>query len=552
MIAWIRRFRTTRRWSLRYKFIATLAVFTVALSASFGWISAQRLEAELKGQVLQRGYTIARQLADSLADPANRTSEQLFRLLFYYLIFTKPQGSDLLYIQLVKEGETAAIPTGIETVLGLAPLELDVTERVVERRWPDTGTPYLDLIVAVTGPGARVIWQPGRPARVERVPPAYVRLGLSLAYVESVMRRELLRTAALSLLYILVGLGLAFWLYKSILGPIEALTESVKRFKDDRHARAHVRTGDELQTLAEEFNRMAEAIQERDERLERVNERLRRANRVKSEFLAVMGHELKTPLHAIRGYAQLLLEGIDGPVTPEQREDLENILKSSDHLRELIDNVLQFSKLESGEEALHPTRVAVRPLLEEALQNVKVLARGKALTVQIHAADGLTVEADETKLKQVLINLLSNALKYTPRGRVTVRAEPRDGEVLFTVQDTGVGIPPEALERVFEPFTQLDSSDARPWGGLGLGLSIVKRYVEMHGGRVWVESAPGRGSTFYVSIPQPPRASTSTPTLTGAGANSNGERREGRGRALPTRPRGTARDGQPGQARRAA
>lgn len=507
MIAWIRRFRTAlqrkSKWSLRYKFIAVLALFTVALSVSFGWISAQRLEAELKGQVLQRGYAIARQLADSLADPSNRSSEQLLGLLLYYLALTKPQGSDLLYIQLVKEGETAAIPTGVEEVLGLAPLKLDVTERVVERRWPGTGTPYLDLIVAVTVPGTRVIWQPGRPTRVERVPPAYVRLGLSLAYVEAVMRRELLRTAALSLLYILVGLGLAFWLYKSILGPIEVLTESVKRFKRDRHARAHVTTGDELQTLAEEFNRMADTIQERDERLECINEQLRRANRVKSEFLAVMGHELKTPLHAIRGYAQLLLEGIDGPITAAQREDLENILKSGDHLRELIDNVLQFSKIESGEEELHPTQIEVGQLLEEALQNVKVLAREKALDVQIQAAGLMVIEADETKLKQVLINLLSNALKYTSEGRVTVRVESRDGEVLFVVQDTGIGIPREAQGRIFEPFTQLDSSSTRQWGGIGLGLSIVKRYVEMHGGRVWVESEPGQGSTFYVAIPQP-------------------------------------------------
>jgi signal transduction histidine kinase len=300
-----------------------------------------------------------------------------------------------------------------------------------------------------------------------------------------------------------VGLALAFWLYKSILGSVETLTQSVKRFKHDRHARARVTSGDELQTLAEEFNRMAETIQERDERLERINEQLRRANRVKSEFLAVMGHELKTPLHTIRGYSQLLLEGIDGPVTPSQREDLENILKSSDHLRALIDNVLQFSKLESGEEKIHPTEVEISSVLDEALQNVKVLARERG--VEVHAeANGLQVRADETKLKQVLINLLSNALKYTEQGQVEVTAQPGDGEIVFTVKDTGIGIPEDARQTIFEPFTQLDSSTTRPWAGIGLGLSIVKKYVEMHGGRIWVESEAGRGSTFYFTIPEQP------------------------------------------------
>jgi signal transduction histidine kinase len=316
-----------------------------------------------------------------------------------------------------------------------------------------------------------------------------------------VVRRELLKISGLSALYILLGLAIAFWLYKSILGPIEVLIQSVKRFKRDRHARAHVTSRDELQALAEEFNRMADSIQERDERLERINQQLRKANRVKSEFLAVMGHELKTPLHAIRGYSQLLLEEIDGPLTPAQREDIENILKSGDHLRALIDNILQFSKLEAGEETIHPSEIEVAHLLEEALQNVKVLAREKGIEVHTEA-NGLTVRADETKLKQVLINLLSNALKYTPQGRVEVIAERGDGEVVFTVRDTGIGIPEEHREVIFEPFTQIDSSSTRQWVGIGLGLSIVKRYVEMHGGRIWVESEVGQGSAFHFTIPE--------------------------------------------------
>lgn len=195
-----------------------------------------------------------------------------------------------------------------------------------------------------------------------------------------------------------------------------------------------------------------------------------------------------------------MLEGIEGPVTPTQKEDLESIVQSSDHLRALIDNILQFSKLESGQETIHPESVEVAKIVDEAMKHVSVMAREKGIA--IHASfNGLRVYADETKLKQVLINLLSNALKYTRSGEVEITTKKGRGEVLFAIRDTGVGIPKEMFEKIFEPFTQLDSSSTREWGGIGLGLSIVKKYVEMHGGRIWLESQVGQGSTFYFTIP---------------------------------------------------
>jgi len=479
------------RWSLRYKFIVTLAAFTVVLSVSFGFIAVKRLSSELEAQLISRGNYVANDLIAKFWGPGNESLlEQLTQGIITTLLAAA--GGDIFYVQVVKNdvqlyrSVTSKGPEFIEE-LGLDEILTPPIEKSLVRRLTPDGVPYFDLI---------------RP-----VPPAsqasanYVRLGLSLAAVQDRIRKEFLAISGLTSLYILVGLLIAFWLYKSILGPIEVLTQSVKRFKRDRQARAHVTSGDELQALAEEFNRMADSIQERDERLERINQQLLKANRVKSEFLAAMGHELKTPLHAIRGYSQLLLEGIDGPLTPAQQEDLENILRSGDHLRALIDNVLQFSKLEAGEEEIHPEEVEVATLFEEALQNVKVLAREKEIEVRTKA-DGLKVRADVTKLKQVLINLLSNALKYTPSGRVEVLAEPRGAEVLFAVKDTGIGIPKEFQEKIFEPFTQIDSSTTREWAGMGLGLSIVKRYVEMHGGRIWVESEVGKGSAFYFTIPQ--------------------------------------------------
>lgn len=485
------------KWSLKYKFIVTLAAFTVVLSISFGFIAVQRLNSELEVQLKSRESYMANDLVAKFWGPGSEgLLAQISQSLNQWVLLASA-GEDLLYAQVVKDG-VCRVCIGNERIkaLGMEEMLTPPLTESLERRLTQERVPYLDLVKPLRETETLDVNSGER-----RTLPNYVRIGLSLAAVQEQVRKEFFVISGLTALYILVGFLIAFWLYKSILGPVEVLTQSVKRFKKDRQARAHVTSGDELQALGEEFNRMADSIQERDERLERVNRDLRKANQVKSEFLAMMGHELKTPIHAIRGYSQLLLEGIDGPLTSAQQEDLENIVKSGDHLRALIDNILQFSKLEAGGETLHPSEVEVGRLLDEALQNVKVLAREKGIEVRGYA-NGLRIQADETKLKQVLINLLSNALKYTPQGQVDVTVEQRNGEILFAVRDTGIGIPEEYHEKIFEPFTQIDSSTTRQWGGIGLGLSIVKKYVEMHGGRIWLESALGQGTTFYFTIPE--------------------------------------------------
>ncbi|MBI1730371.1 HAMP domain-containing histidine kinase [Candidatus Acetothermia bacterium] len=461
------------KWSLRYKFIVPLALFTIVLALAISYISVERFYIELENQLADRGKDLGKQLVD-----------RFWRNVGVLL----PPDTKLHYYQVVQEGTQIyssvvnnAPPWTEET---LSP-PVDDSRQLVQLN----GKPYLELILA-TDPG--LVKDPTTAN--------YVRLYLSMADVYTAVQRAFLTISIFTIIFILAGIGIAIWLYRSILGPIEVLTKSVKRFKIDLKVRAVVKTGDELQTLAEEFNGMANTIQERDERLERINVDLTKANQVKSEFLAVMGHELKTPLHAIRGYSQLMLEGIEGPVTPTQKEDLENIVQSSDHLRSLIDNILQFSKLESGQEMIHPESVEVSKIVEEAMKHVSVLAREKGIAVHA-SANGIRVYADETKLKQVLINLLSNALKYTKTGEVEVSTKKRRDEVLFAIKDTGIGIPEEMYEKIFEPFTQLDSSNTREWGGIGLGLSIVKKYVEMHGGKIWLESQVGKGTTFYFTIP---------------------------------------------------
>jgi signal transduction histidine kinase len=488
------------KWSLKYKFLVTLAAFTVVLSISFGLIAVQRLSSELEAQLISRGRYIANDMITKFWGPGSETFFATFLQAYNQRTLLDTAGGDILYVEVVKYNNIYAFK-GTELIKDLGLDQQLLAAPIVPslgRSTARTGMPYLDLIQPAVPWGELEVIDPSSGERRSSV--NYVRLGLSLASIQDQVRKEFLVISGLTALYILVGLLVAFGLYKSILGPVESLTRSVKRFKRDRQARAHVTSGDELQTLAEEFNRMADSIQERDERLERVNRDLRKANQVKGEFLAMMGHELKTPIHAIRGYSQLLLEGIDGPLTPAQQEDLENIVKSGDHLRALIDNILQFSKLEAGGETLHLSEVEVTRLLEEALQNVKVLAREKGIELYAHG-NGLRIQADETKLKQILINLVSNALKYTPQGQIEVTVEERNGEIVFAVRDTGIGIPQQFHQEIFEPFTQIDSSTTRQWGGIGLGLSIVKRYVEMHGGRIWLESAVGRGSTFYFTVP---------------------------------------------------
>lgn len=484
-----------RSFSLKYKFIATLVVFTVLLSVSFAIIAVNRLGEELKAQLLERGKGVADDLAEKFSDPFADPLELSKTLQMLYENIS--QGGEVVYLQIVKAGKDVfRIHDRRIGPLEHTPL---VAELEIRRQRLADGTPYFDLMRAIPCPD---IWiNPiTRECGLSSAGPSYVRLGLSLAYVQKQLRQEFFVFAALSLGFTGAGILIAFVLYQMILGPLSILLESVKRFSRQRSARAHVKSGDELETLATEFNKMADLIEERDRTLEMKNQELTEANRVKSEFLAMMGHELLTPLHSIRGFSQLLLEGIDGALNPAQRESLNAIKSSGDHLWELLNNILKYSKLEAGEEKLHLEEVEIRKVAEEAVQAFKPQARKKDIAIEADV-NSIRLRADGTKLKQILMNLLSNAVKYTHRGEIRMSAQERGGEILFAVQDTGVGIDKRYHNKLFEPFTQIETLSTKEHAGVGLGLAIVKKYVEMHGGRVWFESEAGKGSTFYFTIP---------------------------------------------------
>lgn len=227
------------------------------------------------------------------------------------------------------------------------------------------------------------------------------------------------------------------------------------------------------------------------------------ANESKTNFLATMSHELRTPLTAVIGYEELLADGITGPVTEAQRHQLERIKASARQLLSLIDEILLYARIEAGVESVKFARVRAKVNVDEALTVVAPLANARHLSLVADEIDPtLTLETDGDKLRQMLVNLLANAVKFTERGGITVRAFARDADVVFEVQDSGIGIAPEHIEHIFEAFWQVEQSRARKAGGSGLGLSTTRQLSRTLGGDVTVESQIDVGSTFRIVLPR--------------------------------------------------
>ncbi|MBE3069405.1 MAG: PAS domain S-box protein [Planctomycetes bacterium] len=261
--------------------------------------------------------------------------------------------------------------------------------------------------------------------------------------------------------------------------------------------------GKALEARVQQYtDNLEQMVAEKTGQLREVNVQLVRANRLKSQFLANMSHELRTPLNAIMGFAEALRDGVAGAVTAEQREFAEDIHRAGAQLLQLITDILDFSKIEAGAAEIHLEPCDLGGIADEILRVAKGLARrrGVALAADV-APRPLELTADPMKLKQILYNLVSNAVKFTgPGGTVTVRGRLEKELVRIEVTDTGTGIAPEDLVTVFEEFRQVDSSLTRSHEGTGLGLALTRRLVELHGGEITVESEVGRGSTFAVVL----------------------------------------------------
>jgi signal transduction histidine kinase len=236
--------------------------------------------------------------------------------------------------------------------------------------------------------------------------------------------------------------------------------------------------------------------------LRSLNVRLEQASRAKSEFLANMSHELRTPLNAILGFTEMLLDGLYGEIPAELKEPLTDIQTNGQHLLRLINDVLDLSKIEAGRMELSLGDYAVEDVVTTVRASLRSLANEKGLELVTEVPPGLPdAYGDSKRITQCLLNLVGNALKFTRQGRVTVGVERRGDDLCYRVSDTGIGIPADQQEAVFAEFRQLDTTTTRDFGGTGLGLSITKKFVELHGGRIWVDSDLGKGSTFYFTIP---------------------------------------------------
>ena len=252
---------------------------------------------------------------------------------------------------------------------------------------------------------------------------------------------------------------------------------------------------DELGALAANVNRM-------NDELQRLYKELETASQHKSDFLANMSHELRTPLNAIIGFSQVLREGMFGETNEKQKEYLEDILASGNHLLSLINDILDLSKVEAGQVELQIAPFSLHDALERGVVMVRERALEHGVQVAFASSEGAdVVTGDERRISQVIVNLLSNAVKFSPAGgAVDVHASQLNGEVHVSVTDTGPGIAPDDHDRIFEAFQQTDAG-IQQREGTGLGLALSKRLVELHGGRIWVESEPGKGSTFVFTLP---------------------------------------------------
>ncbi|HRL12268.1 MAG TPA: HAMP domain-containing sensor histidine kinase [Aggregatilineales bacterium] len=358
-----------------------------------------------------------------------------------------------------------------------------------------------------------IIWSSGQPvSRGLRLPAILLIAAYAINAVPA------LRPVPLDTLLITAALLVVGWtaLRQQISEPIQDLSAELRVANRDLH---------------QALNEMSRG----KERIEELTEELRASGQYKSEFLANMSHELRTPLNSIIGYSELLQNGLYGPLTDKQSDRIEKIHRNGKALLDVISDILDLNKIDSGRLRLDPEFFALAPVVTMVTESVRAEATAKGLALAVHVPDMPDLYGDPLRIRQVLQNVVDNAVKFTLQGGIDVSVERfsvvkgvskgfplpmigwlRDGEwVVLSIKDTGIGIAPEDQARIFEEFAQVDGSRTREFGGTGLGLAIAKKLVIMHEGQIWVRSRPDEGSTFFIALPAdvkaPETAAASTP-----------------------------------------
>ena len=328
--------------------------------------------------------------------------------------------------------------------------------------------------------------------------------------VEATYRRALLLTGGFAAASIVLALGLGFVISWSFILPVRQAEGFLGQVaKGDFSANIDVANRDEFGALARQMNEMSRELHELYDAQRRaahqlrvLNTELEQASRAKSNFLASMSHELRTPMNAILGFTEMIRDGLYGEIPPEIEEPVSDIHTCGKQLLGLINNVLDLSKIEAGHMELALGEYVVEDIVNTVKLSLRALASTKGLDLVTAVTPDLPLcVGDGKRITQCLMNLAGNALKFTREGRVEIRAELEGENLLFAVADTGIGIPADQIDSIFEEFRQADATVSRDFGGTGLGLSITRKLVELHGGQIWVESLPGKSSTFFFSIP---------------------------------------------------
>jgi signal transduction histidine kinase len=537
----------------------------VLTSLSIASILTYNAISERYDQLIHHGVSFSQLLAENseyaLYTQDQTTLEQMVDSIkadddITYLFILDKHMQVLAYAS--KNSSTKAPPEGLNSKLITETTVKDFTHKTDNKRYIDIMVPVVSLMQDDAG---ELFLDEVKSSGSETI--GYIQLGFSFTELWNYINRLVIRTLFFTALLIMAGVILALVMSKKITRPIKKIIEaSASIAQGDFSTRLEITSGDEVGNLSSAFNTMSimleeskltrklyedelqkshdeleKRVEERTSELMQAKETAESSNRSKSDFLANMSHELRTPLNHIIGFTEIVVDKNFGDLNETQEEYLNDVLSSSRHLLSLINDILDLSKVEAGKFELETTDIDPKMLIDNSL----IMFKEKAMKhgIQLSAnGDSIpdTITVDERKMKQIFYNLLSNAVKFTPDGgevRLSARmvdcsvrsglrwgdsehlqiigdkagtGKTSDGEhkkcVMFSVTDTGIGIKPVDQERIFNAFEQADGSSSRKYQGTGLGLPLTKKFVELHGGKIWIESqGDGKGSTFSFIIP---------------------------------------------------